>query len=48
MAHFNHITAQFPTSKFLDLDIITTHTFQYGPILAKEYWGKGLLNSFNS
>jgi hypothetical protein len=44
---FNHITAQFPQLKFLDFDITTTHTFQYGPIcIAKEYRGKGLINSF--
>jgi hypothetical protein len=43
---FNHITAQFPQLKFLDFDITTTHTFQYGPIcIAKEY-RKGLINSF--
>jgi hypothetical protein len=44
---FNYITAQFPELSFLDFDITTTHTFQYGPIcLAKEYRSKGLINSF--
>lgn len=44
---FNHITAQFPNLKFLDFNITTKHTFQYGPIcIAKEYRGKGLINSF--
>ncbi|PKH67565.1 GNAT family acetyltransferase [Flavobacterium sp. ALD4] len=44
---FNHITAQFHELKFLDFDITTTHTFQYGPIcIDKEYRGKGLINFF--
>jgi hypothetical protein len=44
---FNYITAQFPDLCFLDFNITTTHTFQYGPIcIAKEYRGQGLINSF--
>jgi hypothetical protein len=44
---FNYITAQFPDLRFLDFNITTTHTFQYGPIcIAKEYRGQGLINSF--
>lgn len=44
---FNYITAQFPDLRFLDFNITTTLTFQYGPIcIAKEYRGQGLINSF--
>jgi hypothetical protein len=44
---FNYITAQFPDLRFLDFNITTTLTFQYGPIcIAKEYRGEGLINSF--
>lgn len=44
---FNPITAQFPKLKFLNFDITTAHTFQYGPVcIAEEYRGKGLINSF--
>ena len=44
---FNYMSAQFPDLNFLNFDITTTNSFQYGPIsIAKEYRGKGLINSF--
>ena len=44
---FNHMTALFPSLSFLDFDITTTNSFQYGPIcIAKEYRGKGLIKLF--
>lgn len=44
---FNHMTSLFPNLSFLDFDITTTNSFQYGPIcIAKKYRGKGLINLF--
>jgi hypothetical protein len=42
---FNHMTAMFPDLNFLDFDITTTNSFQYGPIcIDKKYRGKGLIH----
>ncbi|MNX30501.1 hypothetical protein D3C86_606660 [compost metagenome] len=44
---FNHMTAMFPDLRFLDFDITTTNSFQYGPIcIDKKYRGKGLISVF--
>lgn len=44
---FNHMTAMFPDLRFLDFDITTTNSFQYGPIcIDKKYRGKGLITVF--
>lgn len=41
---FKHMTTLFPDLTFLDFDITTTNSFQYGPIcIDKEYRGKGLI-----
>jgi hypothetical protein len=43
---FEHMISLFPTLSFLDFEINTTNSFQYGPIcIDKEYRGKGLINS---
>ena len=43
---FEHMISLFPKLSFLDLEINTTNSFQYGPIcIDKEYRGKGLINS---
>ncbi|TDD75846.1 GNAT family acetyltransferase [Flavobacterium caseinilyticum] len=42
---FNYMSSLFPKLTFLDFDINTTNSFQYGPIcIHKEYRGKGLIN----
>lgn len=44
---FEHMTTLFPNLNFLDFDITTTNSFQYGPIcIDKKYRGKGLINLF--
>jgi len=44
---FNHMTAMFPDLSFLDFEITTTNSFQYGPIcIHKDYRGKGLIHLF--
>lgn len=44
---FNYMTAMFPDLRFLDFEITTTNSFQYGPIcIDKKYRGKGLINVF--
>lgn len=44
---FNHMTALFPDLRFLDFEITTTNSFQYGPIcIDKKYRGKGLITVF--
>lgn len=41
---FNHMTSLFSDLTFLDFEITTTNSFQYGPIcIHKEYRGKGLI-----
>ena len=41
---FKHMTILFPDLTFLDFDITTTNSFQYGPIcIDKAYRGKGLI-----
>lgn len=41
---FAYMTTLFPKLEFLDFDITTTNSFQYGPIcIHKEYRGKGLI-----
>jgi hypothetical protein len=41
---FNFMTALFPTLTFLNFDITTINSFQYGPIcIHKEYRGQGLI-----
>lgn len=41
---FEYMTTLFPQLKFLDFDITTTNSFQYGPIcIHKQYRGKGLI-----
>lgn len=41
---FNYMSSLFPELNFLDFDITTTNSFQYGPIcIHKEYRGKGLI-----
>jgi hypothetical protein len=43
---FEHMISLFPKLSFLDFEINTTNSFQYGPIcIDKEYRGKGLINS---
>lgn len=43
---FEHIISLFPELKFLDFEINSTTSFQYGPIcIEKKYRGKGLINS---
>jgi hypothetical protein len=43
---FEHMISLFPNLSFLDFEINTTNSFQYGPIcIDKEYRGKGLINS---
>ena len=43
---FEHMISLFPTLSFLDFEINTTNSFQYGPIcIDKAYRGKGLINS---
>jgi hypothetical protein len=42
---FKYMSSLFPALSFLDFDINTTNSFQYGPIcIHKEYRGKGLIN----
>jgi hypothetical protein len=44
---FSHMTSLFPNLTFVDFDITTTNSFQYGPIcIAKEYRGMGLIKLF--
>ena len=44
---FNHMTAMFPDLRYLDFEITTTNSFQYGPIcIDKKYRGKGLITVF--
>ncbi len=44
---FNHMMALFPDLRFLDFEITTTNSFQYGPIcIDKKYRGKGLITVF--
>ena len=41
---FNYMNSLFPTLTFLDFDITTSNSFQYGPIcIHKEYRGQGLI-----
>lgn len=41
---FNYMCSLFPELTFLDFDISTNNSFQYGPIcIHKEYRGKGLI-----
>jgi GNAT superfamily N-acetyltransferase len=41
---FNYMSSLFPELNFLDFEITTTNSFQYGPIcIHKEYRGKGLI-----
>jgi predicted GNAT family acetyltransferase len=41
---FKYMSSLFPKLIFLDFDITTTNSFQYGPIcIHKEYRGKGLI-----
>ena len=41
---FNYMSSLFPELTFLDFDITTTNSFQYGPIcIHKKYRGKGLI-----
>lgn len=41
---FNHMSSLLPELNFLDFDITTANSFQYGPIcIQKEYRGKGLI-----
>ena len=41
---FKHMTTLFPNLTFLNFDITTTNSFQYGPIcIDKAYRGKGLI-----
>jgi hypothetical protein len=43
---FEYMIRLFSTLSFLDFEINTTNSFQYGPIcIDKEYRGKGLINS---
>ncbi|MFV8370507.1 GNAT family acetyltransferase [Flavobacterium sp. LB2R40] len=43
---FNYMSSLFPDLTFLDFEITTTKSFQYGPIcIHKEYRGKGLISS---
>jgi hypothetical protein len=43
---FEHMISLFPELKFLDFEINSTTSFQYGPIcIDKKYRGKGLINS---
>ena len=42
---FKHMISLFPKLSFLDFDITSTSSFQYGPIcIDKKYRGKGLIN----
>jgi hypothetical protein len=44
---FNYMTDLFPKLQFLDFNIATTASFQYGPIcIAKEYRSNGLITPF--
>jgi hypothetical protein len=44
---FNYIITLFPDLTFLDFDITTNNSFQYGPIcIHKAYRGKGLIKLF--
>lgn len=44
---FNYMTALFPTLTFLNFDITTLNSFQYGPIcIHKEYRSQGLIKPF--
>lgn len=44
---FNFMTTLFPNLTFLDFEITTKNSFQYGPICIDEkYRGKGLINPF--
>ncbi len=41
---FDHMTSLLPTLEFLNFEITTTNSFQYGPIcIHKEFRGKGLI-----
>ena len=41
---FNYMTSLFPTLKFIDFNITTSNSFQYGPIcIDKEYRGQGII-----
>lgn len=41
---FNYMSSLFPELNFLDFELTTTNSFQYGPIcIHKEYRGKGLI-----
>lgn len=43
---FEHMISLFPELSFLDFEINSTTSFQYGPIcIDKKYRGKGLINS---
>ncbi len=43
---FEHMISLFPKLSFLDFEITSTSSFQYGPIcIDKKYRGKGLINS---
>ena len=43
---FEHMISLFPKLSFLDFEINSTSSFQYGPIcIDKKYRGKGLINS---
>jgi hypothetical protein len=42
---FEHMISLFPKLKFLDFEITSTNSFQYGPVcIDKKYRGKGLIN----
>ncbi|WP_338408209.1 GNAT family acetyltransferase [uncultured Flavobacterium sp.] len=42
---FEHMISLFPMLEFLDFEINSTRSFQYGPIcIDKKYRGKGLIN----
>ena len=44
---FNYMNSLFPTLTFLDFEITTSNSFQYGPIcIHKEYRGQGLIQPF--
>ena len=43
---FEHMITLFPKLSFLDFEITTTSSFQYGPIcIDKKYRGQGLINT---
>jgi len=44
---FNYMNSLFPTLTYLDFNITTSNSFQYGPIcIHKEYRGQGLIKPF--